>query len=453
MVKKLFTNILIFLVVFVLISIIADIYYYNRVIQKDSSGKNQICYSDFRVLWTAAYNIHHHVLRDNSSNPVAFRLFWFLDPRFRNSVRPIALEGEPPDTYKIYNTSVNFYHYRYSPFIAFIMMPFGKLHNQGRTLAIWYMVLNIAFLSSLLFINIEINKTFGLLNKYRYTILWGVLLGSLRFYFMNISLGQTDILIAFLFTLFLMAYIRNKEILCGIMLGLILQFKLFFLPTLLYFIFIKKWKIILSTIVSFISFLFIPAYMIGLDKNMALLKDWFSILGLSISSQILNVKNQSIVYAVSNLLLKIAAAKNIFAAPEYLFYLISAAFIFPIYIFMVRFKKNVPIENEKKYNYLGVSLLIIVSLLFSPIAWESHFITLIIPLGAAIYFTINSCKRKIMYAGLGAFFILSCVVGTDLTKFIPIINKASANNIAFGTIILALTIIYGHKQNAQRIRI
>ena len=89
--------------------------------------------------------------------------------------------------------------------------------------------------------------------------------------------------------------------------------------------------------------------------------------------------------------------------------------------------------------------MIVASLLFSPIAWKAHFITLIIPLGTAIFFTVNSVKRGVLYSVLGAFFMLSCVVGTDLTKFIPYLNEFRLMNIAVGTLFLAFAVIYGYK--------
>ncbi|MCK4463180.1 MAG: DUF2029 domain-containing protein [Candidatus Omnitrophica bacterium] len=447
MIKKLAINIFIFLIVFIIITIIADLYYYNRVIQKDSANKNQICYSDFRVLWFAAYNLRHHILKvwNQPKGRPTFRPFWFLDSKLRKQAYPIARTGE----YTVYKNDKKYYHYRYTPFVAFFMMPLGKISHQGHALLIWYIILNIAFLSTLLLMRKQINTDFGLNREHRYLILWSSFLVSLRFYLMNISLGQTDIIVAFLFVLFLMAYVRNKEILCGILFALILQFKLFFLPMLAYFLFIGKRKLILSTIIGFVCFLFIPAYMIGIEKLMLLLRDWIEILSISISSQILNAKNQSIVYAMSNLLLKTDCIKNFFTSPKYLFYFLSMGLLLFSYAIMARFRKSVKSDNEKKYKYLELPILIITSLLFSPIAWEAHFITLIIPLGAAIFFTVTSVKRGVLYSVLGVFFILSCVVGTDLTKFIPCINELNFMNIAVGALFLAFAVIYGYKQSVK----
>ncbi|GAF89246.1 unnamed protein product, partial [marine sediment metagenome] len=103
-------------------------------------------------------------------------------------------------------------------------------------------------------------------------------------YLMNLSLGQTDVVITLLFVLFLIAYAGNKEILCGVLLALILQFKLSFLPILLYFLFTGRITLIVSTGIGFALFLFIPSYMIGFEKNLLLLKDWVDILGFSVPS-------------------------------------------------------------------------------------------------------------------------------------------------------------------------
>ena len=418
MVKKIFTNLLIFVIAFAAISIAADIYYHGRVAHKDPGSKGEIAYSDFRVFWYAAHNFRKHILDKSLGS------------------------GD----YPLYNKSQKFYHFRYSPFVALAMVPFGMIRHPATSLYVWYAFLNIVFLSSLLLLVKQFYSDSNSMNNGRYIILWVAFMGALRFYLMDIALGQTDVLIAFLFVLFLAAYAKNKEALCGIILALILQFKLLFLPMLAYFLFTRRKKLIASTSVAFVLFLFIPLPFLGLSKTVAFLKDWYAILGMSVPSQILNYKNQSITYGVSNLLLKIGAIKGVFASPKYLFYSISTVLLLSSYVIMAWFRKRADRRGEEKRKYLEVSLLIILSLVFSPIAWEAHFITLLIPLGVVIFFTINSVKRNALYIALGAFFILSCVIGTDLTKFIPGLGGIRFINIALGTVFLAFAAICGYQR-------
>jgi len=450
MIKKIFTNSFIFGIVLVLISVSAGTYYYNRVIQKDSSSKGQISYLDFKVFWTASYNLKHHIIRkrlfrtkDNQEHAI-FAHFWFLNPRWRNQ----PANTPPSGSYLVYDKKEVFYHYRYSPFVAFAMIPLGKISNQGNALIMWYLILNTAFFSALLLIKFLFDRDFHLPREGQYLVLWGLLLGSLRFYLLNISLGQTDILSLFLFVLFLLAYVRNKEIICGICLAMVLQFKPFFLPILIYFLFTGKKKLVVATIITFVALLFIPSYMLGMEKTIELLRNWTGILNTSLPSQTLNYKNQSIIYAIGNVLLRNNYIKNIFS-PMKLLSLLATVLTLSAYVLLYRFGKFANRRNERKYKYLEISILLITSVIFSPIAWKSYFIVLTIPLGLLIFFAIKSTQKGFIYTSLGTFFILSCVLGTDLTKFIPAINNLKLMNIAFGAIVLALGLLYAYRQNPE----
>ncbi|MGB2705565.1 MAG: glycosyltransferase family 87 protein [Candidatus Omnitrophota bacterium] len=417
--KKLFTNIWLFLIVFIAVSVLADFYYHNRLTyHKNPEKKGWICRCDFRVFWLAAYNMRHQ------------------------SGQPGASEK-----YTVYDISEKFYHFRYAPFAAFMMVPVSLISSPAAALSVWFILLNAAMLLSLLFLVKQLSGDFNLAIRQRFIILWAAFIVSLRFYFMNLSIGQTDVLIAFLFVLFLIGYARDKELLSGIIFALILQFKPFYAPMLFYFMLVGKKRLVLSTIAAFAAFLFAPALVVGFDKAVMLLKGWIAIVAASVPSQLLIYKNQSITYFLSDLLLKHTNVEKIIRA-DYLFYLIGAGLTLSIYMALFRFKKFVREKDAQKYKYLEVSALIMASLLFSPIAWVASFISLIIPFGVALLFVLNSSKRKGLYIALAAFFILSCIAGTDFTNFIPFLNKFRTTNIAFGTLFLAYTLIYSYKQNA-----
>ena len=443
MLKKIFSHALIFLLVFVIISLIADIYYYNRVIQKDPNGKGQISFSDFRVFRFASYNIRHHVMRvpKTEGGSYTFEHFWFLNSESRKTACPSNLLGGRK--YPVYNKSEKFYHYRYSPFMAFAIIPFGIPFHQGHSLAAWYILLNVAFISSIWLLAYKVTGAFSLSRNKRYFIMWGVLLFSLRFYLTNISLGQSDILIAFFFTLFLVAYVGGKDIFCGILLALILQFKLLFLPLLVYFVLIGKKKLVISAVISFISLLFIPAYMLGFEKNLSLLRDWFEILSMSIPSQILNTKNESIAYAIGSFISKFGFVKSAFR-PEHVIYFLSATLTLLFYTSLLWIRRFVKKFNWKEFKYVEVSLLILTAMIFSPIAWGSHFINSVVPLSVALAVGIKINERRQFYTALGIFFLLSCMIGTDLTGFIPQLENSVFPNISIGMLSLGYALIYAY---------
>jgi len=410
MIKKLFISLIIFVITFAVISISSDIYYHGRLTYKQShDGEERLCACDFRVFWTAARSMR-------------------------------SAEGA------VYDKSETFYHFRYSPFGALVMIPYGLIGHAPLALNVWFITLNIAMLMALLLLVNHLSASFNISREHKFIILWATLIVSLRFYLMSLAVGQIDVIIALLFVFFLLAYVRDKELLSGVILALILQFKPLFLPACFYFLFAGKKKLVLSTVVAFFAFLFIPVLVVGFEQTAMLLKNWVAILEISVPSQLLNYKNQSITYFIGNLLLKNEALEKLISVKD-LFYALGGALTLSAYILMLRFKRGLERRGGNKYKYVEVSGVILVTLLFSPIVWVAHFINLIIPFSVTLLFVLNSKKKKALYWALGAFFMLSWVIGTDITNFIPYVNKIHFINIALGTIFLTYALFSSYRQS------
>jgi len=254
---------------------------------------------------------------------------------------------------------------------------------------------------------------------------------------MIIGQGQTDAFVALLLVLFLISYSKNKEILCGIILAFILQIKLFFLPCLFYFLLRGKIKLIFSTVVSFVVLLFMPILIIGPERTITLVKTWLDMLGVSVPSQLVNFKNQSISYGIFSVLSKIT---NVSAKPTIC--AISTSFTIIAYTGLFILRKKLEKLGANIQNYYDVSVVILISILLSPISWEAYYICLIIPIGLTLYLVLQQDKKKLMFSCLSVYFVLSCMVGTDLTKFIPGVNSFRFINISLGTLALAYVLFY-----------
>ncbi len=424
MLKKLFTSAGVFLAVFIIISIAADLYYHERLTHNEDPTKTKwICHCDFRVFWIASRNMRYQI--------------------DENALPPKTSLNEFP----VYDKAEKFYHFRYSPFGALAMTPIGMIPSPRAALYAWYVILNTAMLSSLLVLINALCANFNVTRAQRYIVLWATAIVSMRFYLMDLAIGQIDVLIALFFVFFLITYVRGRQLAAGIILALILQFKPLFFPMLFYFFVTGRKKLVLSSITAFSFFLLAPAALIGFDKALVLLKDWREILGMSVPSQLLNYKNQSITYFIGNLLIRNDYLKGLISVKD-LFYLIGAALTLLVYIPAARFLKFIKPRDKQKYRYAEISALIIISLLFSPIAWVAHFINLIIPFSVAVLFTLKSKKKKALYFALGAFIVLSCALGTDITNFIPVINKFHGINISVGTFFLAYALFSSYKKSA-----
>lgn len=434
--KKIFTNIVFFILVFAAISIAADIQYHHKLTYREPERKGWTCWCDFKVFWTAGYRMNNY----------AFPALRAVYPE--TNIYELAIKSYMGyNSISVYDKSEPFYHFRYAPLTIFFMVPFALIIYPANALVVWFAMVNIALLAALLLLSCQISLDFDISRSARYIILWGTFIISLRFYLMNLSNGQSDVINALLFVLFLMAYARDNEIICGIIFALIIQFKPLFLPMALYFLFTGKRRLVLSAFIGSLALLFAPAVIIGFSKTAALLKDWIGILNLSISSQILNDKNQSITYFVGKSILGIGALKSPISA-ERLFYILSTIFTISAYTALILFKRSLKAAEDKKFKYLEISLLIIIALLFSPLTWIAHFICLIIPAGAVFLFLQNIRNRKPVYIALGGFFMLSMMMGADITNFIPGFYRMRFVNIAIGTLFLTYALIHSYKQQS-----
>ncbi|NQU94810.1 MAG: DUF2029 domain-containing protein [Candidatus Omnitrophica bacterium] len=418
--KKLFNNVFVFIAVFLILSTAANLFYLDKNTSGNPGSKGWDGYPDFRVFWRAAGNFNR----------------FFLDSQKNDILQ-----------YPIYNRNSKFYHFRYSPTIALFMVPFGKIPYPKSALFWWSLLSTLALLAAFLLMRRLIFRDFDLSDTKRSIVLWGTSLATLRYYLMILGQGQTDAIIAFFWVLFLVAYLKNNEIACGIMIALIIQIKPFFLPVLLYFLLRGKIKLIISTVIAFAGFLLLPCIAIGWDATIALLGEWKEILSMSIPSQLFNFKNQSVPSVTGALLLKNGAIRGLIA-PQNLIYSISAMLTLCTYAMVIWISKISGAKNGNKCKYFEVSALVMASLVFSPIAWEAYFVNLLIPFAFTALLILQSNKRNALYAALAVYFVLSCVVGTDITKFIPGVNSFHFINISLGTIALAFAMMRSYRQTS-----
>ena len=332
--------------------------------------------------------------------------------------------------------------------MAFALLPMGMIDHPFYALFLWTLLTNFLFLSAILLLTKRLFRDFNVEDKvHRAFILWGMFLGTARYYLMIIGLGQTDTLIALLLVLFFLSHLDERDIISGVLLGAIIQIKILYLPVLGYFVLRGKWKIVFSAAIVFLSTLMLPAAIVGFSGAIRLLKDWKDILSMSVTSQLLNFKNQSIPYGITVLLRKNAYLKDLFL-PEQLIYPLAAGFMATAYAGLLKFRRSFSRQNETEHKYFEISLLVIMTLIFAPTSWEAYYINLILPLALTILFTLRCGNKKLMYVFLGMYFFLSCAIGTDITKYIPGVNSHRFTNISLGAVSLAFAMMYARRRKS-----
>ncbi len=410
MLKKASCSIAVFIAVFFVISIAADVVYVGR--NADRSGWTG--QTDFKVFYTASRNLAGMISGSSENRAV-------------------------------YDKTESFYHFRYSPFIALLFVPFTIFAKELTSLYLWSFFTNALFLAALILIAHNIRKDFKTGEAGYFLPIWAAFLGTLRYYLMVIGQGQTDVITAFLLVVFLYAYINDKEAACGTILGFIIHFKPLFLPVIIYFLLRGKKKLAIASAVSFLAFLCVPAFFVGVDGAASLTREWFGMMSMSIPSQLLNFKNQSIAYGITVLLMKSGAVNA--AGAGSVVYSLSALLFSVSYAFLFLFARARRNSFGYKEKYMEVSLVFLPVLLFSPIAWEAFYTILIIPIAFAAYLAMACVKHKTLYVLAALYALFSCAWGTDITKYVPMINNLRFINISMGTLCLAGILIHCYRRS------
>ncbi|MFA6636456.1 MAG: glycosyltransferase family 87 protein [Candidatus Omnitrophota bacterium] len=406
--KKIFGSLPVFLAVFIIISMAADISFLSRKTTSQAEESGWRGMPDFKVFWQAG-------------NVAVRKIFGKMEASGKE--RPLYDKEEP------------FYHFRYSPITAVAMAPFGAILYPRVSMMIWLILGNMVFLAALLMLAGYVKQKFFLDDISRALMLWVMFLGTLRYYLVVISQGQTDGLVAFLLVLLLISDMKGKDILSGILFACMLQIKPFFLLLGVYFLARKKYGALLSSGIFLFILVLMPSFFLGFSQTFELTKEWIHMVRMSVPSQVLNYKNQSLAYGAVVVLRRIAGTGKI-VQPEGLVMFLSGVFsaiALSIFFFSLKFLKR---RYKDLSGYVAISMAAAIPVLFSPISWEAYYMFLIIPLALVTAVGIISRNMKKLGFYLAGYFILTLSVGTDITKFIPFLNGFRYINVSIGTVFL-----------------
>lgn len=336
--------------------------------------------------------------------------------------------------------------YIYPPFFACLIVPL-TVFNIETASAIWYVLNLILFaLCLLLCFSLIFNstrassifKSFPPIPKILFLIITGIL------FLDNISMLQVNILVFFLILLGLYLFKRKKDILAGLFLALAISIKIIPVLFLIYFLIKREFKICASIVAGLLIFsIAIPSLYLGLDNASRSIIIWaenvlFKTLSAVPSYEMLdnmfNPGNQSITAFFSRWLIKndgnILWWKRInYKYPPFMFnWTLSLAKETTLYIskivvillagitFISCFKrikdKSNPILN---YEY---SLILLLSLLLSPILRTRYFIFTIFPL-LTLLFYINNLKSedyRFLHLSFAGFAFLYLSLGIKIFK-------------------------------------
>ena len=288
----------------------------------------------------------------------------------------------------LYNKTDGHYIFKYSPFFAVAVSPLGEIpYSFACILWLFSMCLCLYYI-------VRMGKfvVMGDKSPPKYFYFLTLVLTS-KFLAREFWLGQTDFLQLLLLFLFINFYYRKKEIWGGLFLALSAMIKLTPLILLPYFLYRKRFLLIIYTLAFVSLFLFLPASIYGWQRNISLLKDWYLFMSFSSPPLLAVDLNQSIfglflrlftpsIYQVNILTLN----SNLVMAIIYAVVIISYLFL----LFLNRHARNIRQQLIGQRETLEFSLFLLFMNLFSPLGWVQNFSSSLLAYMVLVYYSFTT---------------------------------------------------------------
>ncbi|TGL88343.1 DUF2029 domain-containing protein [Leptospira congkakensis] len=292
--------------------------------------------------------------------------------------------------------------YIYPPLFSFLLIPFTYLSENGAALV--FELLSIIALALILYLIFQNKEISNHKTKFPYLILLGSLLFNFRFLESHIQNNQVGIL---LILLVLVSLTIRSHLVSGILLALAVSIKITPLVFLFVFVYEKQYKRILWFLLGMILWNALPL-LYNWDYTIQMTNEWLTeILGNAFSNPLLRSwkNNQSL---SSTLAKYFVSGADMINQPTYglPFFNVSLSILKIIQLLFV-FLFGIPLlllwkKENKKWEI--ISLLFLISALFSGISWVHSFIICLVPIYFILNRIVNLEDKKEIYV---LFFILS----------------------------------------------
>jgi hypothetical protein len=291
----------------------------------------------------------------------------------------------------LYNWEDGHYVYKYSPFFALLVAPFGLIpFSHARFL--W-----MALMCASLFGVVRMGKylIMGRRSPPRFFYFLSLLLIA-KFLLREIELGQTDF-VQLLFILALFVFLeKGKEFWGGLFLALSVIIKLTPLIVVPYLIYKKRFRALMWSFILIFAFFFFPSLIYGFHGNLSLLRNWYQFLSLSSPPLIANDMNQSIFGMFYRLLTASDYNVNFLNLDPNNVNALIYVIIIGSYICLLLFSQ---LSRKTKTSFLHAqeaieySFLLIFIALFSPLGWIQNFSSLVLASMVLVYYTFKTGFR------------------------------------------------------------
>lgn len=249
----------------------------------------------------------------------------------------------------------------------------------------------------------------------------------------TLGMGQVNNFIFLIVVLAILFLNKNRRLVSGLILSLSLAIKFFpiFFP--LYFLVMKKWKILTSVILGFIFLYLIAFIFIDPKINLYFYKDVFLTL---LGGYKTDYYNQSLAGFIGR-------SFNQQLTREVTKYLLSIFFVAISFFAIWKTRKIKYIQN------MHLGLLITLNLLVNNFSWQHHFVFMIFPFLATLFFIID---KKLKYRYLLILFISYVLISINLKNpnDFPIILQS---HVFYGAVLLWVLQVFLILKNSPRLQL
>jgi hypothetical protein len=165
-------------------------------------------------------------------------------------------------------------YYKYAPFVLLLFAPYGMLPLKAACV-IHFAVLSLCFIGSFLLLKNLTDRCFFEAESRRPNVVLTIsLICVLVHIARELHLGNVNIVLVMLVCLGLKYLLESREVPAGMLLGLTMVFKPYFMLLLLPLIFHRKFRALVSLSLTGLASVLIPTVVLGFDKSLSLHREW-----------------------------------------------------------------------------------------------------------------------------------------------------------------------------------
>ncbi len=198
--------------------------------------------------------------------------FWLNDFKVYYLAAKALLNGDP-----IYGVSFGLKSglYKYSPYSLFLFLPYTIFSYKIASI-LHFLIITFSAIASLIVIKKLITDYIFISQKVKENLLLVIVfICAINHITRELHLGNINIIILLLTTLAVLLMLKDRQIFAGILFGIVMVTKPYFLILILPLLAYKKRDTVISLILSILFFILLPALFFGVTENIAIHKEWF----------------------------------------------------------------------------------------------------------------------------------------------------------------------------------